>query len=291
MFSPYFRVHNTPEVSGVAAEVLLQQIRIERVLRQFGYFSCCKASTKNGIEPPLASKVHPPHPEYNKQTHKSVKSSRSAQEKKIQGQKPMKSLKDPRPQHPDVSPNNAYKKHGERDRNGNKCGTVQLIDNDPYYMEDTGKPPLFKPFYPQRSILRFPTIPRENQSKVGKQIPKPVTEPRSKWLQRMKFTDDGVTEERRHARDKARRQRERDFKAWERDQKKFERSALSSDIYEPAGRFEANATVKESMRKCREVLNEQENAQRQKIRKQIKRSVEKRFSACACPVLDMTFDS
>ncbi|KAH3859062.1 hypothetical protein DPMN_101708 [Dreissena polymorpha] len=45
MFSPEDRVNNSPDVSPSAANAILQQIRLERVLKRFGYFACNNIST------------------------------------------------------------------------------------------------------------------------------------------------------------------------------------------------------------------------------------------------------
>lgn len=304
MLSPDDRVYNTPEVSGLAAEMLQQHLLLERILRKCAYFKGCEMTTRNGIEPPLARKVsfstYQTVNDYtNKLATEPVWPHRTTQAKK---KKHKVGTRDhcSRAIVPPAPEDGSYKVRESLD--GGKNGAVRLkeIGKDPLIEN----PPIFKPFFPLSSPLRLPVLQREKQEKTKLEKPSPrvqqlcesniarhidlVKEHKHNKLPALK-----VKEERRRMKECIKRQRERDFIAWEMDQSKFEATPFNRHTcisYKVENCQNPTSSVKDNIEMCQSKNSEQENIQRQKIKRQIKKSLEDRFAAFSCPILEMTFE-
>lgn len=134
MFSPEDRVNNSPDVSPSAANAILQQIRLERVLKRFGYFACSNISTGYSSAHVDPTKIQwPPHRKLTKRAYKTS-----------------------------LDPINLQKIPPRRGVSG--C----LIASDPYLRPKPDaaslnrKSQVFSAFSPKKSPRRLPSIQSEN---------------------------------------------------------------------------------------------------------------------------------
>ena len=277
MFSPSYRVYNSPDVDKTNVEVFLQRLRIQRALNNFGHFTCNKKTTKYGIEPPLARKLEPirrtvnvpcqlPHnvPMIRKQTiHAPVFPEGNIVTGHIDMKVPV----------------------------GHASGSVSLIKNNNnvnvHPMKGATNPSFFKPFRPQRPALKLPTLvarklgARQSEGKLTNEQPKAWV----KEQQRKILPDILVNRECGREKQLSRWQRERDFKTWEKGELKFASTASQRHV-----RNITSNRNRDYVEHIRENATGQESLHRRNIRQQIKRGVRERLAANNCPVLEMTFD-
>lgn len=178
MFSPQDRIYNTPDISVPAAEAILQQIRLERVLRRFGYFACGKPTTipSHCVEPPLVC-LGPPAPTRGirpfgaHEVFTGWQKSRNVQiSPPHKFDRPKKSEKSPRSYIPGAPIDDPFLQKQRDTVGGCKYGGVHLSS---YGLKpDVKRAHIFKPFQPQKSPLRLPAIQRErnHESEVREEL-------------------------------------------------------------------------------------------------------------------------
>lgn len=160
MFSPQDRIYNTPDVSVPATQALLQQIRLERVLKRFGYFACCKAIQPygNGLAPPLVT-LGPPAPTRSLRPFGAHEAFTGWQKSRnIQIPKPRSSKKTDKSTVPGYAIH-APSHQGKQTIGGCKYGGVHLSDFET--QEAFKRVDIFKPFQPLKSPQRLPALQRE----------------------------------------------------------------------------------------------------------------------------------
>ncbi|KAL4238897.1 hypothetical protein ACF0H5_003604 [Mactra antiquata] len=248
MFSPQDRIYNTPDISAPAAEAILQQIRLERILKRFGYFACSKPSTtqpNKGVEPPLVN-LGPPPPTRGLRPFGAHEVFTGWQKSNnVQISLPQKCNKSPRATIPGAPRDDPFLQKTRDTIGGGKYGGVHLSK---YGLKpEARRADIFKPFQPQKSPLRLPAIQRERNRDsevkdelllIDKEINKHV---------RLHRKDDGFNRKQRlEQKSKRKRQMEKEFLKWEENHASYYRHPVDS-LYEAEHKItgERNAAADE----------------------------------------------
>lgn len=257
MFSPQDRIYNTPDVSVPATQFILQQIRLERVLKRFGYFACCKAIRPfdNCVAPPLVT-LGPPAPTRTLRPFGAHEAFTGWQKSRnIQIPKPRPSKKTYKPTAPDYPVHAPSLQRGQT-VGGCKYGGVHLSEFET--QESVKRVDIFKPFQPLKSPQRIPALQREK--------PKEPVFQESKIHDASIRKDIGLSKKKRNSepkklpvkgtsKKKKKRKTEEEFMKWEASNEQYLTKSVS-DLHEYVTSKEKNHTH-DNTQKYREQIGTQ----------------------------------
>jgi hypothetical protein len=220
MFSPHDRIYNSPDLSVPATEAILQQIRLERILKRFGYLACCKQndpSAHNGIAPPVVSLPPPSPPRVLRPFGAHEAFTGWQHSNNIIIPKPRICTRVQKSGIPGAPVNDPYLQHQKETIGGCKYGGVHLSK---YGLQDeVMRADIFKPFQPLKSPQRLPAIQRDRKELVPK-LPPPNVYMHTKETKKKK-RDFKKQQAKQGKTMKKKRKKEMEFMKWEASQDQY----------------------------------------------------------------------